>query len=180
MTGYKRLAVVFFGGIVACSPRPARDSSPASEVLQADSIVLERTLCYGNCPAYRLRLSSGGDVVFRSQNPGDEARVHSDTLPADGFSFLMAMADRIGFFDLPDRIDEPDPVWCPDHATDHPTYIGTIFSPTGRKRVVYYTGCYSGVGEHTVLESLGRLRQFYAAIDSVAGSSRWVRAAPFR
>lgn len=106
--------------------------------------------------------------------------IHSDILPADGFSYLLAMADRIGFYDLPDRVDEPDPTWCPDYATDHPTYIGTIYGASSRKRVVYYTGCYSGRGDHTVLEELGRLRQFYSAIDSVAGSSRWIRPAAFR
>ena len=152
--------------------------TPPSGAMQADSIVLERTRCYGTCPTYRLRLSAGGEVQFRSRDP--LGRIHSDTVPADGFSFLMAMAERIGFYDLPDRIDEPEPVWCPDHATDHPTYIGTIYSATSRKRVVYYTGCYSGVGEHTVVEPLGRLRQFFSAIDSVAGASRWVRPAPCR
>ena len=137
--------------------------------------MLERTLCYGTCPAYRLRLSSTGRAQFRSRNPNDLGRVHSDTLPSGGFYFLMEMAEQIGFFELPDRIDGADSTWCPDHATDHPTYIGTIYSGSWRKRVVYYTGCYTGVGEHTVAESLGRLRQFFSAIDSVAGSDRWVR-----
>ena len=106
--------------------------------------------------------------------------IHSASVPADGFSYLLAMAERIGFYDLPDRIDESDSTWCPDHATDHPTDIGTIYSGASRKRVVYYTGCYTGAGEHTVAEPLGRLRRFYAAVDSVAGSSRWIRPAPFR
>jgi hypothetical protein len=157
---------------------PAYAQSPRAEALEADSIVLERTRCYGTCPSYRLRLSAGGEVQFRSRDP--LGSIHADTVPADGFSFLIAMAERIGFYDLPDRIEEHDPVWCPDYATDHPTFIGTIYGAAGRKRVVYYTGCYSGAGDHTVPESLGRLRQFLAAVDSVAGSSRWVRPAPFR
>lgn len=153
---------------------------PPSEAVQADSIVLVRSRCYGTCPAYRLRLSATGDVLFQSRNPDDEGRAHSDTLPAEGFAFLVARAERIGFFDLPDRIDEGNQAWCPVYATDHPTYIGAIYDPKGRKSVVYYSGCYGGEGDTALRESLGRLKQFFAAVDSVAGSSRWVRPAPFR
>jgi hypothetical protein len=147
--------------------------------VQADSIVLVRGRCYGTCPAYRLRLSASGDVLFQSRNPGDEERVHSDTVSADGFAFLVGMAERIGFYDLPEQIDEGDPVWCADYATDHPTQIAAIYGNAGRKGVAYYTGCWAGEGHSAVRESLGRLESFFAAIDSVAGSSRWVRAARF-
>jgi hypothetical protein len=153
---------------------------PESDPARADSIVLARTRCYGTCPAYRLRVGSDGEVLFESGNPGDEGRTHRDTVSADGFAYLLAMADRIGFYELPDRIDEGDQTWCRDYATDHPTYIAAIYAASSHKRVAYYTGCYSGAGDHTVPESLGRLRQFYATIDSVAGSSRWIRPAPFR
>lgn len=148
--------------------------------MQPDSIVLERTLCYGTCPAYRLRLGASGHVQFRSRNPGQEGTIHSDGLPGDGFRFLTAMAERIGFFDLPDRIDESTPTYCPDYATDHPTVTVTVFGRAWRKRVEHYTGCYSGLGEHTPVEPLIRLRQFHSAIDSVAGSSRWARPARIR
>jgi hypothetical protein len=166
-------------GLILFSLVQATARTPRPQAMQADSIVLVRGRCYGTCPAYRLRLSASGDVEFHSRNPGDEGLVHSDTLSDDGFAHLVAMAERIGFFDLPDAIDEGDPVWCAEYATDHPTYVGSIDGAAGRKVVAYYTGCFGGDDDPGVRAALGRLKDFFAAIDSVAGSSRWVRPAPY-
>jgi hypothetical protein len=64
--------------LASCHHAP-RDEQSASATA-VDSIVPERTLCYGTCPAYRLRLAASGDVAFTSLNPGDSGRVASDRL----------------------------------------------------------------------------------------------------
>jgi hypothetical protein len=104
---------------------------------QADSIVLERSMCFGTCPAYRLRLSDSGEVRFESRNPGDEGRRVSDTIPASAFPALISRATSIGFFDLPSVISA-DSVLCHNRATDHPTVVVTIFAKAQTKRVEDY------------------------------------------
>jgi hypothetical protein len=141
----------------------------------ADSIVLERSTCFGTCPAYRLRLSDSGEIRFESRNPGDEDRRITDTVAAATFSSLISRARSIGFFDLPSMIAD-DSVLCRNHATDHPTVIVTIVTKAQTKRVEDYHGCFETV-EHEVLPPIARLRSFEVEIDSVLGSSRWVRPA---
>jgi hypothetical protein len=137
--------------------------------------VLERSMCFGTCPAYRLRLSDSGEIRFEARNPGDEGRRVTDTVAAATFPSLISRARSIGFFDLPSKIAD-DSVLCRNRATDHPTVIVTIFTKAQTKRVEDYHGCFETV-EHEVLPPIARLRSFEVEIDSVLGSSRWVRPA---
>ena len=141
----------------------------------ADSIVLERTVCYGTCPAYRLRLSNRGEIRFDSHNPGDEGRRVTDTVAAATLPALISRAKTVGFFDLPSEI-AADSVLCHNRATDHPTVIVTVFARAQTKRVEDYHGCFETV-EHETLPAITRLRAFEVEIDSALGSSRWVRPA---
>lgn len=152
---------------------PAPVTSPA-----VDSIVLERTRCFGTCPAYRLRLDGSGRVAFESRNPDDAGRTATDSVPPAAIAELLREAEALGFFELPDEI-AADGRLCPARATDHPGATVTIHRPAGVKRVEDYHGCYAAT-DHSVVPVVGRLRAFEAAIDSAAGSARWVRPAPKR
>src|ERR687888_360851 len=63
----------------ASAPANAAAVSPYRVIVAppgaVDSIVLERTACFGTCPAYRLRISAAGAVHFTSRNFGDSGRV---------------------------------------------------------------------------------------------------------
>jgi hypothetical protein len=142
---------------------------------KADSIVLERTLCYGTCPAYRLSLTRAGLVRFESRNPTDSGRTASDTVGQAVVLALEGRAATIGFFELPEVI-AGDKRLCPDSATDHPTATLTMFLPGRTARVVDYHGCFQAV-DHSVVDAVQRLRAFEAAVDSAARSERWVRPA---
>jgi hypothetical protein len=132
---------------------------------QADSVVLERTPCFGTCPAYVLHITRSGAVLFQSRNRGDEGRRATGTIPAYKFEWILTSAKITAFLALPKRI-AGDSRFCPQSATDHPTAIVTIFLPSGARRVEDYHGCYwAPVG----------LRQLEDVIDSVGGASRWVR-----
>jgi hypothetical protein len=145
---------------------------------KADSIVLERSTCFGTCPAYRLRLSDSGEVRFESRNPGEAGREAVDTVAAATFPALISRARSIGFFNFPSEI-AADSVLCHNRATDHPTVVVTVFAKTQAKRVEDYHGCFETV-EHETLPAITRLRAFEVEIDSALGSSRWVRPASRR
>lgn len=171
------IGVVFLA--LACTPSDGTPSARRGAVRsQADSIVLERSTCFGTCPAYRLRLSDSGEVRFESRNPGDEGRRVSDTIPVSTFPALISRATSIGFFDLPSVISA-DSVLCHNRATDHPTVVVIIFGRAQTKRVEDYHGCFETV-EHETLPAITRLRAFEVAIDSALRSSRWVRPASRR
>lgn len=145
----------------------------------ADSLALERTSCFGTCPAYRLVLDRDGRVRFHSRNPGDSTRATDSIAPA-AFTSLLSSAQRAGFFELPSRIDRENAELCPDYATDHPTAIITLYWTDSLRRVSHYHGCYSGRGTHAPVGRLQQLNALEAAIDSVTDSRRWVRPGRFR
>ena len=160
----------------ACQQRP-RDGQAASGTPSADSIVLERTRCFGTCPAYRIRLAGTGEVAFESRNPGDSGRVASDRVTPEAVRGLLAQATALGFDSLPDVVAN-DKQLCADQATDHLTVTVTLFRPAGAKRVEDYLGCRAASDDSTTV--IARLRAFENAIDSTAGTSRWVRPADRR
>jgi hypothetical protein len=164
---------------LACTPSDGTKSARQGAVpSKADSIVLERSMCLGTCPAYRLRLSDSGEVRFESRNPGDEGRRVADTVPAATFPALISKAKSIGFYDLPSKI-LGDSVLCRIARSDAPTVVVTIFTNAQTRRVQDYLGC-SETRAHETFEPIKRLRAFEVEIDSAVGSSRWVRPASRR
>jgi hypothetical protein len=161
-------AILMVAALAACDPVPA----PAPAATVADSITLERTRCYGTCPAYRLSIARDGAVRFQSLNPGDST-VATDRIAAAAFDSLVREADRIAFRSLPDLIQSDEDL-CGPEATDSPGATVTIQGPAGTKSVNDYHCC------HGKSERLAELRRFEDRIDSVAGSSRWVRPATRR
>jgi hypothetical protein len=162
--------------LLACAPPIDKaDAREGTSTSSADSIVIERTVCYGTCPAYRLRLSDAGEIYFTSRTPGDEGRTAVDTMPANTLPLLVSRASAAGFFELPQSIAR-DSVLCRDQATDHETATVTVFTKDATKTVEDYHGCFETT-EHEVLPRIERLRSFEDEIDSVLKSSRWVRPA---
>ena len=165
--------------LLACAaPSGKTDTSQSAAGSVADSIVLERSACYGTCPAYRLRLSNTGEVRFESRNPGDEGRAGVDTITNATLPSLISRARAVGFFELPQDIAR-DSVLCRNRATDHPTVVVTVFTSDAAKAVTDYHGCFE-TREHAVLPRIERLRSFEVEIDSVLRSSRWVRPVRLR
>jgi hypothetical protein len=158
--------------IGACAPTAGK-SEPAQTSVATDSLVLERTVCFGFCPAYRLRINSAEQIRFESRNRGDSSSVAFDTAPRGTFASLISRARAAGFYELPPEIRK-DPVLCHNFATDHPSAITTIFSSQSTRQVIDYHGCFETV-EHEVLAPIQKLRAFENEIDSTLRSSRWVR-----
>jgi hypothetical protein len=140
-------------------------------LMRADSILLERTGCYGFCPQYQLRIAKSGEVLVRT---GGRVRTESGedvfrtSAPAQKrsvgpgkFLDLMTAATFLHFLELPDVI-ERDARFCPHRWTDHPSAIVTIFFGNQSKRVEDYLGCdWAPAG----------LRRLEAEIDSTAGTT---------
>ena len=163
----KRITAAALAALALAScTRPAARPAGSTQV-RADSIVLERTRCYGTCPAYRLSLGRTGQVRFVSVWPAETPPGAGTIAPAD-FAALVDEAARIGFWELPARIEGSR--LCPNYATDLPSVYLTIHAGARTKRVDDYLGC-TGSPE---------LRALEVRIDSVAGSRRWIRVPELR
>jgi len=147
-------------------PVPRLVADTTLHPLEADSIVLERGLCYGTCPAYRVAVTRSGLVHFESLTPGDSGRKATDTHgTADAFEGLAIQLLISDFLALPDSIasDERFGARC---ATDHPTAVVTVYIGARSKQVVDYLGCHWGPAA---------LRELEDMIDRVSQSQRWTR-----
>lgn len=161
--------------LAACTTNAPPPATPGAATV--DSLVLERTPCFGFCPTYRLSIARSGAVVFEptARTAADGVARDSASVPSATLDSLVARAERIGFFGLPELVRE-DSTLCQALVTDHPSVVLSVHQPSGVHRVDYYTGCYANGGDSrrvAVLDSLGALA---AAIDSAANVARWLPA----
>lgn len=147
---------------------PRAEAQPS--LLRADSILLERTGCFGFCPQYQVRMAKSGEILVRSGvrvRTESGADIFQTSGPAqrrsvrpDDFLHLMTIAAFLHFLELPDVIED-DIRFCAHRMTDHPSAIVTIFFGRQSKRVDDYLGCdWAPAG----------LRRLEAEIDSTAGT----------
>ena len=111
--------ILFSVAIVAACSTGANTRAGKSEhnVVLLDSVVLQRTVCFGRCPAYRLRISSDGTVLFSPENPpGETAQAN---IPPAAFVDLAAKLEDAGFYSYPSVIQAHSALWAV-HFTDHP------------------------------------------------------------
>ena len=164
----------------ACGPpRPPRPAGQgASAAATADSLVVERSPCFGTCPAYRARLTRDGDVRYEPRQPGRgpavdttvvTARVDPGTLAA-----LLEGADSAGVFALPERV-AADGALCAVALTDHSTVTVSRFAGGDVRRVEDDLGCRPASDTSDAGRRLARLRAWEARVDSVIGAARWAR-----
>jgi hypothetical protein len=164
--------VLAFGFVLTVAASPALRAQE-----HVDSLVLERTLCYGTCPAYRLSIRANGAVRFQSRNPGDTTSA-SDSLSPNVLIDLAKRATAIRLAAYPERVRE-DRAMCEDFASDHPTVTVALFAAPRLVRIVDYQGCFHSA-DHSLNVPLTALRTFERSIDSALGSARWVRPAQRR
>jgi hypothetical protein len=148
-------------GVVACAQQSGR-------ALRVDSLVLNRTACFGVCPVYQLSISADGRVTFIQ---GDS--VITSSIKRSEFAWLVRAAESIDFYKFPPDIMR-DRSLCPMAATDMPGISVTIFRPDSTFRVKDYLGCFVGPSA-SVSKPLAELHHFERQIDSVARSESWIR-----
>jgi hypothetical protein len=146
-------------------------------------IVLERTSCFGTCPAYEVEVRPDGSVLFTGRNrfalPSGKRKI--DAAMVDS---LTAEITRSAFVGLADSYKSGEP-GCKAYATDHPSIVLRVSRGLHTKRVSYDLGCY---GDSLPQDSMA-LREMFdhppsartlvqrlaAQVDAVAGVGEWLR-----
>lgn len=117
-------------------------------------ITLERTTCYGTCPAYSVTIDAGGNVTYEGQQHVRVSGRQHTRIAIKQVRALLDTAERIGFSEFADHYPT---------NVDSPVTRVTVTARGRTKRVS---------GE---LGKPAPLRAFEKEIDAASGSSRWVR-----
>jgi hypothetical protein len=152
-----RLLAVLLFSVACCAFAAAPDAT------QIDTIMLERTPCYGTCPVYKIVLRRDGTVTYRGKKWVKVIGRRSHKISVDAFQRLAREVERIQFFGFKDEYlwkDNPD--GSSEHVTDSPTRITTVRAGRVCKAVKNYYGGPEALAE---LEKL---------IDDVSGGVVWI------
>ena len=128
-------------------------------------ITLERTTCFGTCPAYKLTIFDDGKVVFEGKKFVKHKGREEGQITKAQLDELVRAFNRINYMKLDDEYVGDR---CPDMWTDYPSAITSINQKGQVKRINHYLGC-RGL---TVLDQLTALEN---KIDEVANTKRWIK-----
>jgi len=90
-------------------------------------IGIERTYCYGTCPAYLLTISNEGDVHYEGFGYVEKQGVHKGKINTDYLSDLFEYIEKSNFYDLRDTYRAS--------VTDMPT-VYTLVVKNGEEKIV--------------------------------------------
>lgn len=146
--------------------------SPAQQAIPPDLfITLERSICYGSCPDYKLTISADGTVTFEGRQfvkVKGTAKTH--VAPKDLLNLISAF-DAAEYFSLKDRYTTAAD-GCPEVWTDNPTAITSIRIQGKSKSITHYYGCHDDQGNPPYPQALTALE---TKIDQIVDTNRWIK-----
>ena len=160
------LSSLLLGACVHARAAEAPDL-PAWASAPPDTIVLVRTRCFGQCPAYELVIPRGGTVHVRGD--AERAARAVASVPDAVLDSLGRQAVAGGFFALPPSTAGDDDI-CPVRATDHPTVTVRLVQGRQRTEVQHYAGCYTSADPPRMAPAARALMALADAIDAAAGT----------
>ncbi len=154
----RRAWLGIFGALAlaACAPVAAPAHGQTEGPVE---ISLERTVCYGFCPAYTVTITGDGEVIYEGRAFVDAVGERRARIPAADVQALLARFDAIGFDQLQDE-------YANRNITDLPTRVITLTRNGRTKRVLDYAGHTVGMPQ--------AVRDLEDEIDRVANTAQWV------
>ncbi len=121
---------LFTLGWLACNGQQKTSSAQERFGSATDSLFfsLERTPCFGKCPAYTVTIYRSGYATYEGRTHAPRQGRHTGRVDRATLETLLAKADAIGYFGLEDSYDGP--------VTDLPSTITRIVSGDRDKRIV--------------------------------------------
>jgi hypothetical protein len=144
-----------------------KSNAAVQQIPQDTLITLERTVCYGMCPSYKVTISADGAVVFEGRRFVKNVGTAESTISQEKLLELIDRFDKMNYFALRNRYQDPED-GCEGFVTDHPTANTSIRINGKAKSVRHYYGC-TGIA---VLDKLTKLEQ---AIDDAVNTAQWIR-----
>jgi hypothetical protein len=137
-------------------------SSLSDADLKTLTIQLERTACYGTCPAYSVTIHGDGRVEYNGKSHVKETGSREGRIETDKIKSLASGFGKTKFWGIAEDYSEAK---CKGRVcTDMPTTITELSIRGATHRVNHYYGCGSAPKTLFELESL---------IDKSANSEQW-------
>jgi hypothetical protein len=154
--------------VVFAACRSRTGAQPPQDGLGADAtlpvVQLERTVCFGTCPAYAVRLFANGAVEFDGRQHVAQPGPHSATVPPDSVRALVRRMESSGHLQA-DRAYEENAPGCGVYRTDLPQFTLTLRSGASTVSVRVDGGC---------VDTPRDLAALAADIDQIAGTRTWI------
>ena len=122
-------------------------------------ITLQRTTCFGTCPAYSIALNGDGSVLYEGKYYVAFQGRHRGWVPRDNVIEMVKLFQQADYYSLRDEYSSM--------VTDNPTKITSIEIDGRRKQVIDYVGLDMGMPV--------AVAELEDAIDRLSGSLRWTR-----
>jgi hypothetical protein len=147
------VAVAAAFALASCAPvdAPPAGGGPVT-------ITMQRTVCFGFCPAYTVSITGDGQVTYNGERFVNVVGRQTATIPQEDVQRLLRRFDAIGFDNLRDEYRA--------NVSDLPSTTITLERNGRRKSVLDYGGTGAGMPES--------VRDLQAEIDRVANTGRWV------
>lgn len=129
-------------------------------------ITLERTVCYGTCPAYKLEIFEDGKVLYEGKEFVKQKGKAEGRITKAELQKLVNEFERIKYASLDDKYVD-DPKNCPEQWTDNPTATTSLNWEGKKKTIEHYHGCRGS----QILDQLTALEN---KIDQVVNTKRWI------
>ncbi len=137
----------------------ARTQTPIPDNLDDVVITLERTVCFGVCPEYRLTIYGNGTVIYEGKRFVKIEGKRTASISEDKIRQLLSEFKRVDYFSLDDSYEELT-------ATDMPSAFTSLTVGGRTKAVRHYHGDFGAPEELTALED---------RIDEIVNSDQWVK-----
>jgi hypothetical protein len=137
-------------------------SSLSDADLKTVTIELERTACYGTCPAYKLTIHGDGRVEYNGKSHVKEIGAREGRIETEKIKALGAVFTKMKFWEI---VEDFSPGKCKGRVcTDMSTAITQLNVREVTHRVNHYYGCAMAPKSLFDLESL---------IDKSVNSEQW-------
>ena len=129
---------------------------PEVSEARPDSVlaIYERTLCFGMCPYFNMKIYSSGYAVYEGKNFVDMIGLYHTTFDLTSLQKLDQTIQRIGYLGMQDEYDNP-------RVTDLPTVITGYWNGEEMKKVA---DRYKGPDE---------LEELYQVLDEMIQGAAW-------
>ncbi|MEP7187151.1 MAG: DUF6438 domain-containing protein [Rhodanobacter sp.] len=131
-------------------------------------VTLQRTACFGICPAYTVTLSPGGDVSFVGDAHVQTQRAKGQATPAQT-SAVMEAVTQSGFHAMRDSYTSRED-GCEMMMSDQPSVKITVADAAGSKTVDFYKGCKGAAAEAVK----PKMEQLATVIDRQLDTAQWI------
>ncbi len=81
-----------------------KETTPTEESL---FLTMERTPCFGECPSYKISISSTGNVTYEGFRFAPKEGKHTKKLSTTQLNEIQSQIDALKIFDMEDKYDSP-------------------------------------------------------------------------